>query len=180
MSKLRKVNGQWLPLYDRYRKVAGIWRKVVLSYRKIGGIWRIVYGDRKEMVVPLEEQTDMLNGSHSIKWEPDANRYSVYVSGSVSAVSSIMVGLTINHIPPESTVTIDWAGAKGGYSGNEIFVESNGSLLLRKTQSFSREQPYFDYVNGSMRIYIKFVRGNPADESSFELYGIYIDDCKIF
>ena len=180
MSKLRKVNGQWLPLYDRYRKVAGVWRKVVLSYRKIGGYWRIVYGDRKEMVAPLEGQTDLLNGSHSIKWEPDANRYSVYVSGSVSAVSSIMVGLTINHIPPGSTVRIDWAGAKGGYSSNEIVVDSNDSLLTLKTQSFTRRQEYFDDVSGSMRIYINFTRGTPADESSFELYGLYIDDCQIF
>ena len=180
MPKLRKVSGQWLPLYDRYRKVDGVWRKVVLSYRRIAGIWRVVYGDRKEMVAPLEEQTDVLSGWHSITWDPDNNRSSVYVSGSVSAVSSIMVGLEIKHIPPGSTVRIDWAGAKGGYSSNEIIVDSNDSLLTLKTQSFTRRQEYFDEVSGSMRIYINFTRGTPADESSFELYGLYIDDCQIF
>lgn len=180
MPKLRKINGAWRSVADRYRKVDGVWRKVLFSYKKIDGVWKMVFGSRTEMFSTFAENNPNFHGSLGTDWVSTDNKYRVWVNGNIYGAQSMILGLIVDNIPAGSTVALDWSGSKNYVEHMQIIVDSNDTVLLTQHEAFARRIDTFDNVSGSMRVYIKFALGSPVGEVSFDLFSLSINGAKIF
>ena len=180
MPKMRKIDGVWRSVADRYRKIDGTWRKVLFSYRKVDGVWKLVFGSRTEMVSTFAEDNPNFHGGYGTDWDSVANKYRVWVNGNIYGAQTMLLGLVIDNIPEGSSVTLDWSGSKNYIEHMQIMVDSNDTVLLTQQETFERRTDTFDNVSGSMRVYIKFSLGSPVGDVSFDLFGLSINGGKVF
>jgi len=180
MPKLRKINGAWRSVADRYRKVNGVWHKVLFSYKKIDGVWKMVFGSRTEMFSTFAENNPNFHGSLGTDWVSTDNKYRVWVNGNIYGADKMILGLVIDNIPAGSTVTLDWTGYKNYVQHSQIIVDSGETVFLTQHETFERRTDTFYNVSGSMRVYINFALGSPVGDVYFDLFGVSINGAKIF
>ena len=178
MPKMRKVDGAWRTVADRYRKVNGQWRKVIDSYRKVNGLWVKVFSQVYLQTIvnnPAPQSSDA-----GVYFDSASSSYRAYIYGRPSTSGTVEVGIRIANIPANSEVSVRLALYDNIPNSFTVTFYSGGTYLgywqANRTASYST----YKNVTGELTMYIRFVSSNTSvDKMNFALSDVKINGASI-
>ncbi len=178
MPKMRKIDGAWRPVADRYRKVDGQWRKVKESYRKIDGIWVKTFSQVYLQPYVINPDPDLSDAG--VYFDSAAGSYRAYIYGRPNHSSTVEVGIRIGNIPADSKVSVELATYDGLTNIVAVTMYSNGEYLgyrqATKTVAYTTQRD----VSGELILKIQFAGTNTdVTKMNFVLSDVKINDESI-
>lgn len=180
MPKLRKVDGVWREVADRYRKINGQWRKVVESYRKVDGIWQKVFGNEYLQYYVINPDPDLSDAG--VYYDAATNSYRAYINGRPSHSNGVEVGIRIGNLPMSARVSVRLATYGGIPEPVPVVFYSNvvnTEAPALGVQQITSAPVYatFDYISNAFFVVLRLAGTNQSTSKvNFELSDIKIND----
>lgn len=178
MPKMRKIDGAWRPVADRYRKVDGQWRKVKESYRKIDGIWVKTFSQVYLQPYVINPDPDLSDAG--VYFDSAAGSYRAYIYGRPNHSSTVEVGIRIGNIPADSKVSVELATYDGLTNIVAIVLYANGEYIGVRQATKSIAYTTQRNVSGEFSMAIRFSGTNTdVTKMNFVLSDVKINDESI-
>ena len=178
MPKMRKIDGSWRTVADRYRKVDGQWRKVKESYRKVDGIWVKTFSQVYLQPYVINPDPDLSDAG--VYFDSAAGAYRAYIYGRPNHSSTVEVGIRIGNIPADSKVSVELATYDGITNIVAVTMYSNGEYLgyrqATKTVAYTTQRD----ISDELILKIQFAGTNTdVTKMNFVLSDVKINDESI-
>ena len=175
MPKMRKIDGAWRTVADRYRKVDGVWRKVKDSYRKIDGVWVKTFGGIYLQPYVINPDPDLSDAG--VYFDSEAGAYRAYIYGRPNHSSTVEVGIRIGNIPDDSKVEVELATYDGITNIVAVTMYSNGEYLGYRQATKTVAYTTIRDVSGEFVLKIQFSGTNTdVTKMNFVLSNVQIND----
>ena len=172
MAKMRKIDGVWRTVADRYRKVDGVWRKVKESYRKIDGVWIKTFGEG--YLQPYVIDPDLSDAG--VYFDSATGSYRAYIYGRPNHSSTVEVGIRIGNIPAKSTVMVELSTYDGITNNVAVSMYSNGEYLGHRVATKTVTHTTYQEVSGEFIMKIQFAGTNTdVTKMNFALSDVQIN-----
>lgn len=175
MPKMRKVDGVWRTVADRYRKVDGQWRKVKESYRKIDGIWVKTFGGVYLQPYVINPDPDLSDAG--VYFDTEAGVYRAYIYGRPQYSNTVEVGIRIGNIPENSKVEVELATYDGLTDIVPVVLSVNGEYSGVRQATKTVAYTTMRDVSGEFSMAIRFSGTNTdVTKMNFVLSNVQIND----
>lgn len=173
MPKLRKVDGAWRDVSDRYRKVDGQWRKVVESYTKVDGIWIKSFGT--PYIQPIIRNPDPQKSSAGVFFDDATQSWRAYIEGKPSEGYTVEAGIIIKGIPPDSILRLRLA-KYSGVSGEVRMAVSSGAIN-HDLFTITNDKLYYSFfeISNELTVVTRLTGTGSERQANFALYEILLN-----